>query len=344
MELIERYIYSVTQQLPEKQRADILRELNSLIADMLEERSQGGAVSKSDVEGVLLELGHPDMLASKYRGQKRYFIGPSLFVPYLDTLKIVFISLAIAMTAVLFLDAFASPSDPVDKMINYLGSLYSAGSQGFLWVTLIFAWLQYRQLKNTSGNGENYAEWKPSALPRIPHKKTQINMREPVINIFLTILFMSLCLNAIDWIGVWTFQEGTRFVISFFDSDVFQNYWPLVSVIGALGILKEILRIIARRRSIKLLVAHTVLTAASTVLLCTILTDSAIWNSGFVNQLVDAGVLFTRTDSYDMVSSLWNGLAAWAIFAVVIVALIDIGSEAYNTISAEKTSIVDSRG
>ena len=70
-----------------KQRADIQRELNSLIADMLEERSQGGAVSKSDVEGVLLELGHPDMLASKYRGQKRYFIGPSVFVPYLYKLN-----------------------------------------------------------------------------------------------------------------------------------------------------------------------------------------------------------------------------------------------------------------
>ncbi len=342
MELIERYVYSVTQQLPEKQRADIQRELNSLIADMLEERSQGGTASKSDVEGVLLELGHPDALASKYRGQKRYFIGPSLFGPYLDTLKVVFISLAIAMTSVLFLDAFASPSDPVDKMINYLGSLYSACSQGFLWVTLIFAWLQYRQLKNTSGNGEYYAEWKPSALPRIPHKKAQINMREPVINIFLTILFMSLCLNAIDWIGVWTFQEGTRFVISFFDSDVFQNYWPLVSIIGALGILKEILRIITRRRSVKLAIAHAVLTAASTLLLCMIVADSAIWNTGFINQLAEAGVLITGTESYDTVSSLWNGLPQWTLLVIVIIALFDIVSEAYYTFSAEKTSTVDS--
>ncbi|MHA7967655.1 HAAS signaling domain-containing protein [Paenibacillus sp. CAU 1782] len=334
MELIDRYIFSVTQQLPEKQRADIKRELNSLIADMLEERSQG-AVSKGDVESVLLELGHPDALASKYRGQKRYFIGPALFGPYLDTLKVVFISLAIAMTTVLFLDAFASPSDPVDKIINYLGSLYSAGSQGFLWVTLIFAWLQYRQSKNAIGDGENHAEWKPSALPQIPHAKAQIKMREPIINIFLTILFMSLCLYAIDWIGVWTYQDGTRFAIPFFESDVFRHYWPLVWIIGALGILKETLRIIARRRSVKLLAAHAVLAAVSTLLLVMILADAAIWNSGFVDHLVNAGVLFTGTESYDTVSSLWKGVSEWALFAIVIVALIDIGSEAYNTFSTK---------
>lgn len=39
MELVDRYIHAVTARLPEAQREDIKRELQSLIEDMLEERS-----------------------------------------------------------------------------------------------------------------------------------------------------------------------------------------------------------------------------------------------------------------------------------------------------------------
>lgn len=54
MELIDRYIYVVTQRLPEQQRADIKRELQSLIEDILEEHISTGQTSKEDVESVLL--------------------------------------------------------------------------------------------------------------------------------------------------------------------------------------------------------------------------------------------------------------------------------------------------
>ena len=37
-ELIERYLYAVTKQLPAKSRQDIERELRGLIGDLLEER------------------------------------------------------------------------------------------------------------------------------------------------------------------------------------------------------------------------------------------------------------------------------------------------------------------
>ncbi|MFF2157255.1 permease prefix domain 1-containing protein [Paenibacillus chitinolyticus] len=65
MEIIDRYIYAVTQRLPEQQRDDIKRELQSLIEDMLEERMPTGQASKEDVESVLLELGPPNELAAE---------------------------------------------------------------------------------------------------------------------------------------------------------------------------------------------------------------------------------------------------------------------------------------
>lgn len=73
MEMIERYIYAVTQKLPQAQRKDIADELQGLIEDMLEGRVGGDNIKKSDVVEVLLELGSPRELADKYRSSKKYF-------------------------------------------------------------------------------------------------------------------------------------------------------------------------------------------------------------------------------------------------------------------------------
>lgn len=60
MDLINRYIYAVTQKLPESQRADIEKELQGLVEDMLEDRGVGvETASLEEVEQVLLELGPP---------------------------------------------------------------------------------------------------------------------------------------------------------------------------------------------------------------------------------------------------------------------------------------------
>lgn len=74
MEWIERYIYAVTKRLPESQREDVASELRSLIEDMLDERKQSEAATAQEIEEVLMELGHPSLLAQKYRGKDRVLI------------------------------------------------------------------------------------------------------------------------------------------------------------------------------------------------------------------------------------------------------------------------------
>ena len=49
MEMINRYIYAVTQKLPQSQRKDIADELRGLIEDMLEERAGQGTGKKNEV-------------------------------------------------------------------------------------------------------------------------------------------------------------------------------------------------------------------------------------------------------------------------------------------------------
>lgn len=327
MEMIDRYIYAVTQRLPEQQRADIKQELQGLIEDMLEERVPAGQASREDAESVLLELGHPNVLAAKYRGYDRYLISPFLFEPYLTTLKIVLISIAIGLTGVFLIESIVSPSE---HFTDYLISLITAGAQGFGWVTIVFAQIDYHQQKDAAGSVDKNKGWKPSDLPRIPIVNTQIKMSEPIAGIIFTVLFMVLCLYAIDLLGVWRINDGRRLIIPFLNADVFRDYLPIVWVIAALGILKGSIRIIVRQRTGKMLAFHIVMSVATTVLMCVMLADPAIWNHDFIQQLEATGIFSASSgEDYDKVVSIWTGITDWAIIIIGFFALVDIISETY---------------
>ena len=80
--MINRYIYAVTRELPEKSRKEIANELKELIDDMLGGMNQAMSAEEK-IEQVLRELGNPKELANRYRGKSRYLIGPKYFDKYL---------------------------------------------------------------------------------------------------------------------------------------------------------------------------------------------------------------------------------------------------------------------
>ncbi|GGD91477.1 HAAS signaling domain-containing protein [Paenibacillus nasutitermitis] len=329
MEVIDRYIYAVTQRLPKQQREDIKQELQSLIEDMLEERIPDGPIAKEDVERVLLELGHPNELAAKYRGYERYLIGPMLFDAYLTILKIVMASIAIGLTAVWAIETFVSHSGILDPIANYLTSLVSAAAQGFVWVTVIFAWIERRQRLNVAGNDSRNKAWKPSDLPPIPDAKTQIKRSGPISSIFFTIVVLVICLYSTDLLGVWRLHDGTLTVVSFLNNDVFRHYWPLLWMVAAFSILREIVRIIVQQRSGKLLVFHIVVTLIITVLMCTLFADNALLNPDFIQDLIALSHLSPEGKDFDTLVSLWPKVNEWLVNATIVLALLDIITESY---------------
>ena len=330
MEIIDRYIYAVTQRLPEPQKKDIKLELQGLIEDMLEERASAGQASREDAESVLKELGHPNALVAKYRGYNdRYLIGPSMFEPYFTTLKIVLSSIGIALTVLFAIELIVKTSDVLERFTEYVVSLVNVGAQGFGWVTVIFAWIDYRRRKDTAGSVDSHKEWKPSDLPRIPDQHTRIKLSEPIAGIIFTVLFMVICFYSIDLLGIWRFQEGARTVIPFMNADVFQTYMPVVWGLAALGILKESIRIIARNRSGKLLAFHIVTSIVATVIMCVVLADPGIWNPDFIQEMEAAGLLSAGGEDYDTVVSIWTGVSEWLVGLIALFSAIDILSESY---------------
>lgn len=232
MEVIDRYIYAVTQRLPEHQREDIHRELQSLIEDMLEERKPTGQASKEEVEEVLLELGPPNELAAKYRGYERY------------------------------LDA-----------------------------------------------------------------KMKIKRRSPILGIFFTIVVMVICLYFSDLIGIWRNHDGVLKAVPFLNHDGFRNYLPLVWIVAALAIMKQIVRMIVHYRSSKLLAFHIVMTVITTTLLCIMFTDQALWNPHFIQDLTASNLLPVDGNDFKSIVSTWPRLKEWLVNAIVVLALLDIITE-----------------
>lgn len=341
MEMIDRYIYAVTQRLPEQQRADIKQELLGLIEDMLEERSLASEASQKDVESVLLELGPPNTLAAKYRGYDQYLIGPMLFSPYMTTLKISLISIVISMTALFGFDMIMEPLGFVAHFTSFLESLFMIVVQGFFWVTIIFALIDNHHQKNAAvpnNDSKRWDTWSPSDLPQIPDVRKQIKMSEPITGIIFTVLFTVLCVNFSDLLGIWRFNDGERISIPFLNSDIFHNYLPMIWIIAALGILKESIRIIMRERTGNMLTFHIIITVASTILVCAIFANTAIWNPHFITQVESAGLITVGGEGYDTVVSIWNRMSSGFISIIALVALIDIVSEAYKWYRA-KTSV-----
>lgn len=96
MELIDRYVNEVGRHLPEKVRADIEREIDSLLEDGLDDRaaSAGREPDEQMVVDLLKEFGEPQSVAASYH-RPRYLVGPALYPTWELIVKIVLTVLAV---------------------------------------------------------------------------------------------------------------------------------------------------------------------------------------------------------------------------------------------------------
>jgi hypothetical protein len=88
MELIDHYLHSVREYLPEAQQDDIVRELSENIRSRQEEKEDelGRPLRQDEIEGMLKQLGHPMLMAGRYLPHKQ-LIGSAVFPYYWFTLK-----------------------------------------------------------------------------------------------------------------------------------------------------------------------------------------------------------------------------------------------------------------
>lgn len=325
MELIERYIYAVTNKLPTNQRADIEKELRGLIEDMLEEQLQGREATDEDVQQVLAELGDPREMANRYRDAKQYLIGPELFSSYLSVLKIVIIAVSIAFAVLFCIESLLEPRTIAELFIDHLLGLIIAYFQAFTWVTIIFALIEFYTIrKGRSHKLSGSGAWKPSDLPQLPDHLTEIKRSGPIASIIFYTIAAGIILLSIEHIGVWWFQGQQPTVIPIFDEAVFRSFVPVILALFALAVIKNIAMLIKRRWTLSLIGAEILLSLLSFLLALWMFADQTVWNPDFIQQLIDSGMMSAASDLHDIVLRVWDTLQDMILYIISIIFIIDI--------------------
>jgi hypothetical protein len=227
--LIERYIYDVTRRLPESERAEVSRELEASIMDMLPDNP-----GEQQIIEVLTKLGDPRLMAEQYRAKPRYLISPAIFDDYIGTLKIVVGIVAAVFVGISAMVTIFDTSIPF-SVGTLFGNIFEDAIMGALqaafWVTLVFAIIDHTKV----GKKET---WKVADLPEKPDTKaTKISRASVIGEAFMTIFFTVIIILMIvrnEWLFV--FIRGTN-IINPFTEEALLRAIPYLIISGLAGLI-----------------------------------------------------------------------------------------------------------
>jgi hypothetical protein len=280
-DLIERYIYAVTRQLPSKVRAEVEMELDGLIAEMLEERCGPILPTEKDIRVVLTELGTPTELAAKYSGEEhKALISGNYFLIYKRVLKIVLPIVAVVMLFVVPLSILLDRPDNIYVMVlalifQTLGSMLAAVFQAFAIITFIFAILE--RTKERIDLGDAFAN-----LPQVPQKSEQIKPFEPIVGMVFSLLAVALFLGFPQICGVYLEDSGWLPILSV---EVLRSLWLPIILWAVLSIIKESVRLVEGQYTIRLAIVTTVVNILVLVCSAVVFLNNAIVNPDFLRYM-----------------------------------------------------------
>lgn len=285
MELINRYIYAVTKDLPAKQREDISKELRGIIEDMLEGYN-GPETYEEKIKKVLTDLGNPEILSNNYRATSRFLIGPKNFDSYIMVLKIVFVAVFVGLSIATAMSGLFSYEGNAFKIIlQYITSIFAALSQAFAWVTISFAIAEYYQMPTVSFNTP-HESWSIDDLPHIPKKEAKISRIESIIGIIFSSIFMSIIYLYPRLFAVYIPTPTGINVIPIFNTSVIEGFKLIIAAIFLISIVKEIIKLVAGRWNLKVAISTSVLSIITLILSLIIFTNPNIWNQTLVEDIV----------------------------------------------------------
>ena len=179
-------------------------------------------------------------MASRYRGRERYLIGPGLIGSYWSVLRIVLYSVVIALGIAYMVDFLYKLDPTAEKLLEYFVSLLSVAIHGFAWVTVIFAYIEYRGARQVSRTLETIG------FACNPEPAVRIKPIEPVLGILFSVLFFVLSTFPFNLIGVHRFDENS-IAIPVFEQAAFAKYLPLIWLLTAFSIFNEARKLITRK-------------------------------------------------------------------------------------------------
>jgi len=337
--LIERYVYDVTRRLPEKDRDEVRKELESNIYDMLPE-----SADETEIKRVLHQLGSPASLAEKYRQKPRYLISPAIYDDYVRVLKWVLPLVGVVVLIIgMILGAVEAIKDSMVDWSYFISNTLAKGTamgvsavlQSLVWITVGFI-IAERTGAKAGRNKEQ--EWKIEDLPDVsPNDKGKIPLSDSITELALTVVFsiaaVLICSGVLPIVFV--IQNGDAQIRTIFSAGFLASCIPAIAFIALLGSCECILKIIVRRW---------------TPLVCGVVIANRIAGAGILIYLLNRPDLFSAEFAAFLQGVDWgssdflrfmgtSGAKVWIVFISVIVViclLAECGQAVYKTLRYRK--------
>lgn len=328
MNLIEAYVYEVTNRLPEKMRDDIALELRSTIEDMLPDD-----YSEEEVISVLTKLGDPAQLAASYRDSPTYLIGPKVYDVYIWTMKMIIpwvIIITFLVHVIESIVVFSGEESVLSVMINSIGiiivKVISALIHTFFWVTIVFIVIERVGLSKDHKPLTKFGkQWTPEQLKYvhiIPRKKA-ISKGEIIFGFIWTAIWVIFYLNADHLAGIYRTIDGElQMVMPAFNQAILMSYLPIVLLLALLEIGIGLYKWKERQWTIKLVTVNAVIKIFSVIVFIIIVTQPSLINEAVIPYLAD--VIEIERSSVGTFIQWAIGIAVVAVIASIIYEVYDI--------------------
>lgn len=240
MKLLELYLDKIRQNLPPRNREDILKEIRSTLMDMIEDRNPNPGMEADDeiVKEVLREFGSPRKVAIQY-GAQNYLIGPQLFPAYLQVLRVVLVIVGafnIIGLIVAIVNQTSFDSGMLEAMLEVVGSLISSLFMAFGIVTLSFAGIE-RTTPDEMKVKINQ-KWNPEDLLK-DEDTDRVKVVELAFEITFSMIFIVLINFFLDKVGIYFF-DSRGWVASPILNENFLRYVPAITIYIILDIALDL--------------------------------------------------------------------------------------------------------
>ncbi len=329
MKLIEQYIHEVGANLPEKKRADLEKEIRSLIEDTLEERSEtsGRAIDDEMVVEVLKEFGPPAKMAGSYL-PAQYLIGPRLYPTFIMVLKIVSAIMLVLAVIGLVVDAVkgTSPYQSVFELILGAGGTLVQSLLAALGnVVFVFAIVE----RFVPQGIEKEKDWDPRTMQAV-EEPDKVSRVEQVWIIFWSSVAILLFNFYPQLLRFGFIQNGEWYWYNFL-SDTFFGYIPALTVLWSLEIFLCILLFRAGTWQKGTRWFKAFIKGMNVVLLAVIIAGPPIFTIITHSQSSLPGVLQTLTEAFP------SAYLGFRIFLAVILVFesLEFGKTIYHAITSK---------
>lgn len=285
MNLIDRYVFAVTEYLSDNNRKDVADELRSNIEDMLPDHP-----TDQDIRKVLEKMGNPRKLADEYNPTKRYLIGPTLYDSYISLLKLVIgivVPLILGITILTWVADYPENSTYIKLIIDLIINALGAAGQAAAWVTIVYVILERTGV--SVGELPFYKkDWTVDDLPTdvvSPSKK--ISRAETGVSLFFTLLFVSVLYFNPNIIAMYITENSTTKIIPLFSEESLNQYMIAIILISLVQLAFIVWKFIQNKWTMPLAIANVIQNTASCILITCLLLDSKIFNPGFFNGIAD---------------------------------------------------------